>query len=676
MRATWSLAGWLIAGTAVAAVLFFRPPAPLSAQEPPGEAGLAQEIAERFAPVYYLRLQERECDRSGEAYDPAPVELVLGGDPSIRLRGIPGGEIRGPSGEDLAGREDPAHLDFPGDPRRPGCRFERDYRRLAEGLEPAVYARVAREPGRSGFAIQYWAFYYFNDWNNTHEGDWEMVSLVFEVDSIQEGLAAGPAFAAYAEHGSGERQDWESKRIVKEGDRPVVYVSAGSHASYFRPDTYLGLGEGGSGLGCDIATGPHRRLDPQVILFREPGLHPGPMPWLTFGGRWGELVEKEFNGPRGPQTKRAWREPISWAEELRTGSATLPGHDLLGMDNVRTFCRAVSEGSRLLRAFFQFPVIVGGSVVLVLGTMSAAGLVILKDTVRNPMVGGTGFLRRRRTFGQMLTATTLLYWRRPRVFLGLSLAFIPVELLFSLLHDWIFSIPPFENVLWLFNANQVSRITMALLLGGLASLVVYVAVVTAAIAAVDGLDRGQPVTIRWAYRQALRRIGHAAGARARALLVIGLLGLSIVGIPVAIWLAVRWNFIEEAAVIDRESFWSAPGASAIGVEGRFFRALAASVLFGVFGALAGPLLAIALLLGTGLDAAFVNVLSGLFHAAALPYTAIGLSLAYCDLRIRAAEAPAGRRPRQRQSRGRIRRVLQLGRSALRQVLRLWEGRRH
>lgn len=647
---------------------------PASAQVPPSQESLERELIERFKPIYYFRLQERECDRAGEAFDPVPVEVVLGGDPSIRLRGLAGGDIRGPRPGDLAGLQAPAHLDFPGDPRRPGCRYERDFRRLANAFAPTVYARIAREEGRQGFAVQYWAYYYFNDWNNTHESDWEMVSLVFDVGTIEEALARGPAFAAYADHGSGERQDWESERIVKEQGRPAVFVSAGSHASYFRPDTYVGLGEAGAGFGCDIATPPHRRLDPAVIVFREPGHHSDPMPWLTFGGRWGQLIETEFNGPTGPQTKRAWREPISWAEGLRTGTATLPGDDLLGNDNVRTFCDVVVQLSRLLRVFLQYPVLVGGAVALVGATVAGAGLIVLKDTVRNPMIRGTGFLRRRRTLGQIITATTLIYWRHPRVFLALSLIFIPVEVVVSLLHPWLISLPPFENVLWLFNANRVSRIVVALLLGGIASAVVYVAVVSTAIAALAQIDRGEPASVRAAYRSMLGRLGHIVAARVRALLVIAALGLSIVGIPLAAWLAVRWAFIEEAAVLDRASFWTAPAASALGVEGRFARALAYSLLFGAFGLAAGPLLALALLLGTGLDPAFVNALSGLFHAATLPFTAIGLSLGYCDLRARAAEA-AARPPAIRAApESRLHRYSGRAARALRALVRLWEGR--
>ena len=43
-----------------------------------------------------------------------------------------------------------------------------------------MYAHVAYDPAYPGqLALQYWMYYVFNDWNNLHEGDWEMIQLNF-----------------------------------------------------------------------------------------------------------------------------------------------------------------------------------------------------------------------------------------------------------------------------------------------------------------------------------------------------------------------------------------------------------------------------------------------------------------------------------------------------------------
>src|SRR4051812_33312163 len=61
--------------------------------------------------------------------------------------------------------------------------------RLVGDERPAVYAHVATDPERAGkLALQYWFFYVFNDWNNLHEGDWEMIQLVFEASTPAQAL--------------------------------------------------------------------------------------------------------------------------------------------------------------------------------------------------------------------------------------------------------------------------------------------------------------------------------------------------------------------------------------------------------------------------------------------------------------------------------------------------------
>lgn len=133
-------------------------------------------LAERYAPVVRLVEQEEECG-PGEPYEPIDVDLLFD-EPTVALRGPWNAfdllEI-GPAAEDLRGRYE-HHLDFPGHALDPRCDYERWSRRLTEDGEPAVYANVATEEGYPGrVALQYWLFYVFNDWNNLHEGDWEMI---------------------------------------------------------------------------------------------------------------------------------------------------------------------------------------------------------------------------------------------------------------------------------------------------------------------------------------------------------------------------------------------------------------------------------------------------------------------------------------------------------------------
>lgn len=74
-------------------------------------------------------------------------------------------------------------MDFPGNPKRPGFVYERDFLARSDQFAPTSYTHIVGEEGRDGFALQYWLFYYFNHWNNTHEGDWEMIQLTFAGDA-------------------------------------------------------------------------------------------------------------------------------------------------------------------------------------------------------------------------------------------------------------------------------------------------------------------------------------------------------------------------------------------------------------------------------------------------------------------------------------------------------------
>src|SRR5262249_2463359 len=214
-----------------------------------------------------------------------------------------GTEPAAPPAGDLFRRDRAAYLRSPGNPRRPGCTYERDFRALLP-LPAVAYAHIATEEGRSGLALQFWFFYYFNDADNTHEGDWEMIQLAWDVDTAAEALRVDPVHVAYAQHNGGETADWTDDKVRKEDGRPVVFVADGSHASHYEDDVFLGYGEDGAGLGCDDAAGPNRRvavtpiLVPTVVDDQD-----SPFAWLSYEGLWGQKERGMWSGPTGPNTK-------------------------------------------------------------------------------------------------------------------------------------------------------------------------------------------------------------------------------------------------------------------------------------------------------------------------------------------------------------------------------------
>jgi hypothetical protein len=143
-----------------------------------------QALANRYVPVTYVREQKRACavpPQGGEPYLPLPVEMVLGNE-RVLIRDRANGDqviTTGPDAAELATYGPDTYMDFPGDPRRPGCTYETDERlRIEElGMVPTTYAHIVFDAEQQRLALQYWFYWYFNDWNNTHESDWEMIQL-------------------------------------------------------------------------------------------------------------------------------------------------------------------------------------------------------------------------------------------------------------------------------------------------------------------------------------------------------------------------------------------------------------------------------------------------------------------------------------------------------------------
>jgi len=205
------------------------------------------------------------------------------------------------------------------------------YDKTKEDYSPAVYARVKESPGTGYTVLQYWLFYYLNDWRNIHEGDWELVQLHFPGQTIKELLASGqpPVFAAYSQHQAGQRMSWNDMRNqgLVSGTHPIVHVARGSHANYFTPGQFWsGLDFDDTGLSSWQIIGPEQLNIVLLTGTTEAGLE-----WLGFQGYWGEYLDffvsvlgLKFGqrGPSGPQwgengaISQKWEHPGQWADGL------------------------------------------------------------------------------------------------------------------------------------------------------------------------------------------------------------------------------------------------------------------------------------------------------------------------------------------------------------------------
>src|SRR5262249_9101664 len=153
----------------------------------------------------------------------------------------------------------------PGSALDPGCGYLRWEHRLVAGHAPTVYAHLVDDPAHPGkLALQYWFFYVFNDWNNLHEGDWEMIQLVFDAATPAQALERRPVEIGYSQPEGGEGAAWTDDKLeLVDGTHPVVHPAAGSHANFYGDALYLGS-SAEEGVGCDDTRGPHLDVRPIV----------------------------------------------------------------------------------------------------------------------------------------------------------------------------------------------------------------------------------------------------------------------------------------------------------------------------------------------------------------------------------------------------------------------------
>ena len=603
---------------------------------PAASADLADEtaLAERYAPVVRLVEQVEECG-PGEPYEPMAVDALFG-ESTVALRGPWNAADLvkiGPSADELAGLYE-YHLDFPGNALDPGCSYELWARRITEGTEPTVYAHVATDPGFPGkLALQYWFFYAFNDFNNTHEGDWEMIQLVFDAADAAEALEAEPAEVGYSSHEGAERSAWDDEKLtIVDGTHPVVYPAAGSHANKFTEALYLGS-SAEAGVGCDDTRGPHDELRPTVTTIpSETAAAGSAFPWITFEGRWGELQKAFFNGPTGPNLKTQWTAPLEWAEDWRDLSYGVPTAGVFGTSATDLFCSGVATGSRALARLVSNPL---PMLLLLTGLLALVLLVVIRATWTPTAPLRLG---RRRTGGQVLSASARMYVARPKVFLGIGLLLIPITIAIAALQWLIYR--GLDLVTAVTGEIAGTAAFLALVIGTTFALIGLSFVMAATVCALVELDAGRPVDAVQAYRLAARKLRPLLGATVLFVVAWVVLTTTAVLIPVAVWLAVRWSLLAPVVELEDQSPREALRRSARLVRGRWLRVGLLVGLGAGIALAAGPLLGVLLIFATAAPLPLLNVVAGLVYALALPFVALVAAYVYFDARSRHELEPA------------------------------------
>jgi hypothetical protein len=593
------------------------------------DRGQETALAERYAPVVRL-VTDTDCE-PGDPYVPIDVDLLFD-EPTVALRGPwqNAGVVKiGPAAGDLAKGLYQYHLDFPGSALDPGCDYLHWQRRLTPGHRPTVYAHVVADPAHPGkLALQYWLFYVFNDWNNLHEGDWEMIQLVFDASTPTEALRREPVEVGYSQHEGAEKAGWDDDKLERvDGTHPVVHPASGSHANFFDEALYLGS-SAEQGVGCDDTRGSTMDVRPVVrTIPSDPDEARQAFPWIAFQGRWGELRPGFFNGPTGPNLKSQWTAPIEWSEGWRTRSYTVPGGSAFGPGATGFFCSAVGGGSKALVRLVDNPLGFG----LLLAVPVLLLIILLSRVTWRPAAPLR--VARRRAWGQILAAAARMYASRFLLFVGIGVVFVPIALLVSLLQALILHA---TNVLGVQTGGESNGVVAFVVLAvGTTLTLLALGVVQAATArALVEIDAGRVVGPVRAYRLAADAVVPLLGALLVATVIVSLLASSIFLLPIAVWLAGRWALIAPAIELEGVTALRALRRSGRLVSRRWLKVASLIVLGGGIVLVAGPLVGVGLILGTDAPFWLVNVVAGAVYAVAMPFVALTTAYLYFDARAR------------------------------------------
>lgn len=292
----------------------------------------AQDLAENYSPHLYLHSEEH--------FEPRKIDIMVDGEgtqlrarngttwddlvikwPTLTLDALGqfNTEYDQPSTHLYTGK----YIDLPGNltlaQTWPTERYLRSdyidrYNSLINSNEypETTYAHIVKNLANGETTIQYWLPYYFDNWNNYHEGDWEHVDVILNGN-------LDPIYAGYSQHDSGQRRPWDF--VAGPDSHPIVYVARGSHANYFFPGPHK------APFRLTDETEAHELHQPSVSMLPNVSsstlatLEGSPFYWLAYQGAWGELTSVPGgDGPQGPaatpEHNSTWDDPFSWFNGL------------------------------------------------------------------------------------------------------------------------------------------------------------------------------------------------------------------------------------------------------------------------------------------------------------------------------------------------------------------------
>lgn len=232
---------------------------------------------------------------------------------------------------------------------------------------------------------------------------------------------------------------------------------------------------------------------------------------------------------------------------------------------------------------------------------------------------------RRREIGAALA----LYYPRYGTFLLIGLLTIPIGIVFNGVTLIATENPPLEWFVHWFNETAGARFIAPMSIGELQQITMVLVVAPPVFQAIKQILAGRSLSVVECLRDGYRRLTALALGLFIVSVSIGNLLLVLIGVPLAIWLSVRWQFFSQATILDdADGSRAALGRSVTMTRGYWWQTLSHTFVFQPIAVLPGQLIGLPLMLLGKTTVQLANSLSSVIFAVTVPLSVIGFTLAY------------------------------------------------
>ncbi len=278
------------------------------------------ELAAKFSPILRMHRDERTIF-------PASVDFALKGTLISGAGRVPQGGLLSSHLYNIPQEE--ASLELLGGSTMEGLYAAWDALRSPSD-KPVLYYTATRlgngsvEAGSrsNDIAIQYYMYYYFDDWGATTKGAhsepgvWHMFQVLLDANGQPYAATATRQWIMQRDLGlsGAESVDWSSLEKTN-GSHPILYIGKGGHSPYFRPGSVR------YPSGLEVSDGLGTWLPPELCRLNRLG-ETGETPWLRYAGRWGGIVTPAMDDITTPSTGRGTQGPMFLGDTFDRNSAT------------------------------------------------------------------------------------------------------------------------------------------------------------------------------------------------------------------------------------------------------------------------------------------------------------------------------------------------------------------